>query len=633
MVKLNRHKLPEEPSGEWLQRSSIAAGVLVAGVGVLVLIGWVLGLDLLKSVLPGLATMKANTALCFLFSGLALALREKPALRAVFGGIVCAVAGLTLAEYISGEDLGLDQLLFRDTVDPHTVYPGRMVQATAMGFLLSGASLLLLEAGWSRGARRTQQVLAICAGVIGVVAVLGYSYNAQQLYQFAGYSSMALHTSISFVVLALGLVLAQPNGLARMLTAPGPSSLMIRRLLPMTLVVPVITGWLVNLGRDQGYYGEGMDVAVLALAMMFSLTALVWLTAAVLTRADFVRKQAEQALLESEERFRLFMDNSPTIGWIKDEQGRHVYLSKTFEDRFGMRLEEWQGKTDADIWPAEVAEAFRKNDLDVLAADHPIEVTEETINADGSRCYWLTSKFPFRDAAGNRFVAGIGLDITERKQAEEQLHKSLAEKEAMLKEIHHRVKNNLQVISSLVSLQADTLTDERIREELNDVRDRVRSMALIHEKLYQAGNLAQLDFADYATSLMHTLWRSHSALAKNVRLNLAVEPVSMPIETAVPCGLILNELAGNALKHAFPNNSGGEVEVGFTIDQATKIVCLRVRDNGVGLPSGFAWSQSEGLGLQLVKILAGQVGGTVETETGPDTEFKIIFPLKENKYG
>jgi two-component sensor histidine kinase len=205
----------------------------------------------------------------------------------------------------------------------------------------------------------------------------------------------------------------------------------------------------------------------------------------------------------------------------------------------------------------------------------------------------------------------------------------LAEKDVMLKEIHHRVKNNLQVISSLVSLQTDNLTDDRIRDELNDVRDRVRAMALVHEKLYQASNLAQLNFADYAASLLHSLWRSHSTLAAKARLNLALAPVELSIEAAVPCGLILNELASNALKHAFPNNSDGEVLVSLELDPATCEISLRVRDNGVGLPAGLDWSQARSLGLRLVKLLAGQLNGTVETGTGPGSEFLVTFPLNQ----
>jgi PAS domain S-box-containing protein len=228
------------------------------------------------------------------------------------------------------------------------------------------------------------------------------------------------------------------------------------------------------------------------------------------------------------------------------------------------------------------------------------------------------------DEARTHGVAFV-LDNTERKRAEAQIKASLAEKDVMLREIHHRVKNNLQIISSLVSLQADNLIDERMREEFKDVRDRVRSMVLVHEKLYQTSDLAQLSFGDYATSLLHSLWRSHGALADKVRLHLAVAPVALPIEAAVPCGLLLNELAGNALKHAFPGNSGGEVTITLEHDAATGTVSLQVRDNGVGLPAGMDWRQSRSLGLRLVQILTSQLRGTLETGNGPGTTFQVKF--------
>jgi PAS domain S-box-containing protein len=137
-------------------------------------------------------------------------------------------------------------------------------------------------------------------------------------------------------------------------------------------------------------------------------------------------KQAEAALRESEERFRLFMDNSPTIAWVKDDEGRVVYLSRAYEQRVGMTLAHARGKTEAELWPPDTTTEFRKNDLAVLAGDRPVQVTEETRGPDGSRCHWLVTKFPFRDAAGRRFVAGIGLDITVVKQAEAALKESEA---------------------------------------------------------------------------------------------------------------------------------------------------------------------------------------------------------------
>ena len=198
----------------------------------------------------------------------------------------------------------------------------------------------------------------------------------------------------------------------------------------------------------------------------------------------------------------------------------------------------------------------------------------------------------------------------------------------LLKEIHHRVKNNLQVISSLISLQADCMNDERLTGVLGDMRDRVRTMALVHEKLYQTANLAQLDIADYAPSLLQYLWRAHSAATGNVRLSMSIAPLILPVEKAVHCGLILNELASNAIKHAFSGGSGGEVVVTLEHDPDTGDVCLSVKDNGVGLPADLDWRQSSSLGLRLVQMLTKQMRGTVQAGPGPGTEFQINFNVK-----
>jgi two-component sensor histidine kinase len=153
-------------------------------------------------------------------------------------------------------------------------------------------------------------------------------------------------------------------------------------------------------------------------------------------------------------------------------------------------------------------------------------------------------------------------------------------------------------------------------------------MALVHEKLYQTEDLAQLNFADYAASLLNYLWHSYGLAADKVRLTMTFAPLILPIDMAVNCGLILNELASNAIKHAFPGGSCGETAVALEYDPATGTVCLSVRDNGVGLPVDLDWRQSSSLGLRLVQMLAGQMHGTVQAGSGPGTEFQIRFNVK-----
>lgn len=342
-------------------------------------------------------------------------------------------------------------------------------------------------------------------------------------------------------------------------------------------------------------------------------------------------KRAEEALREIEERQRMVLQASSIGTFEVDLQTGEGRWNNVEYELLGLepgdapgnpeRFFQYVHPDDVGLLKGAWEEALRTGELD---AEFRI------VRADGREC-WLAGKGRFlSDGEVKRPLRflGVNFDITARKQVEKQLKASLAEKEVLLREIHHRVKNNLQVISSLVSLQADSLVDEEMREVLGDVHDRVRTMAMVHEKLYQTDNLANVNFGDYAASLLQYLWRSHGALAEKVQLKLALAPVVLPIEAAVPCGLILNELAGNTLKHAFPHGHGGQVTVGLEFDPATKSVDLWVSDTGVGLTKGLDWRQSRTLGLHLVQILSNQLCGTVEAGVGPGAEFRVTFALK-----
>ncbi len=338
------------------------------------------------------------------------------------------------------------------------------------------------------------------------------------------------------------------------------------------------------------------------------------------------RRQAEQALSESESLFRSLFENSLDAVFLTIPDGSILSANPATCTMFGMAEEEIIRAGQAGL----IAPDDPRNDAAIEKRRRTGQISGvelDFIRKNGQRFPAEIDAFILPSEPERSFV--IVRDITERKKVEEQIKASLAEKDVLLREIHHRVKNNLQVISSLINLQAAGLTDERMCDEFNDVRDRVRSMALIHEKMYQTSNLEQLNFADYAASLLDSLWRSHGKLAEKVRLTLALAPVVLSIEVAVPCGLILNELAVNALKHAFPNCCDGEVTVSMEHHPSAHTVCLGVRDNGVGLPADVDWRQSSSLGLRLVRILAVQLHGTVDAGIGPGAEFQITFPLNE----
>lgn len=225
-------------------------------------------------------------------------------------------------------------------------------------------------------------------------------------------------------------------------------------------------------------------------------------------------------------------------------------------------------------------------------------------------------------------------EIAERKRAEEQIEASLKEKEVLLKEIHHRVKNNLQVISSLLYLQYKDIEDQSTREMFRDSQNRIRSMALIHEKLYRSQDLGRIDFAKYARNLATYLVGLYRPDSSSVALKVDAEGVFLRIDTAVPCGLIVNELVSNSLKHAFPvhpdtrvDRTHGrecEIHIGLRSDQDQQVI-LVVGDNGVGFPKDLDFQSTESLGLQLVNLLVHQLDGTIELNCNDGTEFKITF--------
>ncbi len=223
-------------------------------------------------------------------------------------------------------------------------------------------------------------------------------------------------------------------------------------------------------------------------------------------------------------------------------------------------------------------------------------------------------------------IEGIARDITERMKYEAALRASLKEKELLLQEIHHRVKNNMQVISSLLNLQAKLIDDPRAQEMFRQCQKRIRSMALVHEKLYRSPDMAGIDFQDYLHSLARTVYQDYQRLLGQVELKIELEPVNLNINQAVPVGLIVNELITNSLKHAFPEGRKGKIWVVMKKAEGNKVM-LQVKDDGVGLPQELDPKRTESLGLMIVYTLAKQIDGRIELRREGGTDFRIIFPL------
>lgn len=227
----------------------------------------------------------------------------------------------------------------------------------------------------------------------------------------------------------------------------------------------------------------------------------------------------------------------------------------------------------------------------------------------------------------DKFTGAVLLinDITERKRSEDKIKASLKEKEVMLKEIHHRVKNNMQVIISLLRLQARNIKNKQAIEIIRVSRNRIQSMALIHDRLYQSQDLAKISIAKYIQKLTTDLFRSYKISSNEIKTKINIADISLDINSAIPCGLIINELISNSLKHAFPKDKEGEINIDFHSDNNSNLTLI-FSDNGIGFPEDIDFRNTESLGLQLVNILVKQLNGTIDFEVNGGTTFRITFP-------
>jgi two-component sensor histidine kinase len=265
--------------------------------------------------------------------------------------------------------------------------------------------------------------------------------------------------------------------------------------------------------------------------------------------------------------------------------------------------------------------SLRKTKLEeAFSIGKPIQFEDQLAGA-----YYVNYIQPILDSEGKAArVVVFSLDITARKLSENQMLTSLREKEILIKEVHHRVKNNLQVVSSLLNLQSGHITDPRSRELFKESQTRVKSMALIHEKLYQSNDLAKIDFGTYIRNLGDYLYRSYVVDPGLIRLSVRAEDVRLGLDAAIPCGLIVNELLSNCLKHAFPGGRYGFIDIHLRTG-SDGAIHLSVRDDGIGLAAGQDVATATTLGLQLVYSLAEQLSASVEIDVSQGTEFTIRF--------
>ncbi|MFP4655163.1 MAG: MASE3 domain-containing protein [Methanohalobium sp.] len=327
------------------------------------------------------------------------------------------------------------------------------------------------------------------------------------------------------------------------------------------------------------------------------------------------RKKMEKSLEKSEKRYRLLFENAGDAIFILDLEGNIIDANKKAEDMHGYAINELIGSNIRILETEDVAQQLPSIIHRIL--NHEWFDEELTHKRKDGTVFWVEVGAEYFELENQSYILAIERDITERKRANE----------LRLREIHHRVKNNLQVISSLLNLQSANFKDNTVIEAFEESQNRVRSIALAHEKLYNSRDMVSIDFGDYIQNLTHYLFHMYLVDSSNIELNMDTRNIYLNMDIAIPLGIIINELITNSLKHAFTEGSAGKINVSFYKDESNYI--LTVSDNGIGVPKDIDIKETESLGLQLVNSLVEQINGKMEFENNNGTIFTITFETTE----
>lgn len=330
------------------------------------------------------------------------------------------------------------------------------------------------------------------------------------------------------------------------------------------------------------------------------------------------QKEVAEKIRKSEEKYRSVVENAADLIITTDDKSRIQFINHASETS---GVESVLGKSIYDFIPGEYTELVRQKLKKIYETKRPQNYEIQGISSNGSRAWYSTNAGPI---FSDNEVVGVTLivrDITERKATEEKTRHSLKEKEILLKEVHHRVKNNLQIILSILNLQYANISDTKTLELLRDVRSRIKAMSFIHELLYQTNDFSSINFSEYISNISTNLIYSYTQ--KEIELKLDVGSVFLDLDRAIPCGLIVNELLTNALKYAFSEQEEGEVSI--SLKQTSDYIKLVVADNGKGFPATIDYRNTESLGMQLVMTLVQQLRGEITLDNSNGAKYTITF--------
>ncbi len=366
----------------------------------------------------------------------------------------------------------------------------------------------------------------------------------------------------------------------------------------------------------------GWILPVLLMALFF------FILASALLFNMYRRRKAEKALAYEQMLIKSMLDNIPDHIYFKDEKSRYLKINAAMARYFGLQNpEDAEGLSNKDFLPGDYAVFMQETEKKIFESGHPVTIEEASFTAIGKPLRWESNiKIPLINEKGETIgTMGVSRDISQQKTIKEELEKSLHEKEVLLREIHHRVKNNLTMIVSLISLQEGDIEDPHTVSFYASLRNRIHSISLIHERIYRSSDFTRINIKEYIEDLSQSIAAAFGSQYSDLTIDIDADETSLVLEKAIPAGIILNELITNSLKHGM-NNDGKNI-LAIASHKEGNLLIITVRDMGSGFPESFKPEQSSSLGFRLIQALTAQLDGTFIWSNSEGAESRISFPL------